>query len=511
MTERIATPGHSEPRTPRSPRGSERSCRGWSQEAALRMLLNGLDPEVAGPASQAVDWRSFAALVESLRDLENDETLLVLNGNPAGIFRTREAAPRVLISGENPAGNWSRIGVQENLLETFQTFASAGRKHFAGDLSGRLIVTGGMGKMGGAQPLAAAMNGAAILCIEVDPERIKQWMKAGFCDVMVNSLDEALRILKNAVRKKEPAAVGLAGNCADVVPELASRGVVPDLLTDQTRADDPLHGYIPSGLTPDRAAELRRRDPDEYRKRAMESIARHFEGMLALAKLGSIIFEYGNHICARASEAGVENACDFPDFSAAYLRPLFCEGRVPVRCIALSGEPEDIHRIDRVALDLFAENETLSRWIRLARRQLRFQGLPARALWLGFGDASRFGVAINDLVKAGELKAPIAIACDALGEKSDAVESWLPLSALLGAASGACFISFQSGGLRRVTQMVVADGTQPMATRIERVLANHSAAAIAHYAVSGCPEAIDFARRQGMKISVDESEGASGE
>ncbi|MDE3137569.1 MAG: urocanate hydratase, partial [Acidobacteriota bacterium] len=539
-----------EARTVRAPRGSERTCKGWNQEAALRMLMNNLDPEVAerpadlvvygGSGRAARSWTAFEAIVRSLRELGNDETLLVQSGKPVGVFRTHEWAPRVLIAnanlvghwndwrhfgdleragltmyGQMTAGSWIYIGTQGILQGTYETFAAAGRKHFAGDLAGKLVATGGMGGMGGAQPLAATMAGAAILCVEVDPERIKRRVKTGYCDVMVNSLDEALRILKNAVRKREAASVGLVGNCADVIPELARRGVVPDLLTDQTSAHDPINGYIPKGLTLDEAAELRRRDPEEYRKRALDSIAEHVRGMLDLQRLGSVTFDYGNNIRTMAYEAGVKNAYDFPGFVPAYIRPLFCEGRGPFRWAALSGEESDIHRTDRLVLEMFPENETLTRWIRLAQKRVRFQGLPSRICWLGYGERDRFGVAMNDLVAKGELKAPIVIGRDHLDtgsvaspfretegmkDGSDAIADWPFLNALLNTASGASWVSIHNGGgvgigySQHAGQVIVADGTKEMAVRIERVLTNDPGIGVARHADAGYPEAIEFAR-----------------
>src|SRR5208283_3209794 len=433
----------------RAPRGTELSCKGWQQEAALRMLLNNLDPDVAerpeelvvygGTGKAARNWDCFHAIVKSLRALEADETLLVQSGKPVAVFRTHEYAPRVLLCNSNlvghwnnwekfnefdragltmfgqmTAGSWIYIGTQGILQGTYETFAAAGRKHFGGDLAGKLIASGGMGGMGGAQPLAATLNGAAFLGIDVDPERIKRRVKSGYCDVMVNDLDEALRILKNAVRKHEAVSVGLVGNCADIVPELARRGVVPDLLTDQTSAHDPIGGYIPQGLDVAQASELRKRDPEAYRKRSLESIAKHVEGMLALQKLGSVTFDYGNNIRTFAFEQGVKNAYDFPGFVPEYIRPLFCEGRGPFRWAALSGEASDIHVTDELVLELFPENRILRRWIDLARKRIKFQGLPARICWLRYGERAQFGLAMNDLVKKGKIKAPIVIGRDHL-------------------------------------------------------------------------------------------------
>src|SRR6202048_3127680 len=417
----------------KSPRGTEITCKGWQQEAAMRMLMNNLDPEVAekpddlvvygGTGKAARNWECFHAIVRSLKDLAADETLLVQSGKPVAVFRTHEHAPRVLLCNSNlvghwnnwerfneldraglmmygqmTAGSWIYIGTQGILQGTYETFASVAKKHFAGDLAGKLVVTGGMGGMGGAQPLAATMNGAAFLGIDVDPERIKRRVKTGYCDVMVTSLDEALRILKNAVRKSEATSVGLVGNCADLIPEMARRGVVPDLLTDQTSAHDPIGGYVPNGMTLEQALELRKKNPEEYKKRSLESMAKHVEGMLALQKLGSVTFDYGNNIRTFAFQQGVKDAYDFPGFVPAYIRPLFCEGKGPFRWVALSGEPSDIHVTDDLVLELFPDNRILRRWIDLARKRIKFQGLPARICWLGYGERAQFGLAMNDLV-----------------------------------------------------------------------------------------------------------------
>ena len=544
----------------RAPRGTAISCKSWQQEAALRMLMNNLDPEVGerpedlvvygGRGKAARNWDCFHAIVNSLRNLENDETLLVQSGKPVGIFRTHSYAPRVLIANSNlvghwddwkhfneleraglimygqmTAGSWIYIGTQGILQGTYETFAAAARKHFGAnaDLSGKLVVSGGMGGMGGAQPLAATLNGAAFLGIEVDPERIKKRLKTGYCDVMVNSLDEALRILKNAVRKREAASVGLVGNCADVVPELAKRGVVPDLLTDQTSAHDPIGGYIPQGLTIEEAKELRERDSETYRRRAMESIAKHVEGMLELQKMGAVTFDYGNNIRTMAFEQGVKNAYDFPGFVPAYIRPLFCEGRGPFRWAALSGEASDIHRTDQLVLEMFSQNESLCRWIKLAQKRVHFQGLPARICWLGYGERDKFGVALNDLVARGELKAPIVIGRDHLDcgsvaspyretesmrDGTDAVADWPMLNALLNTASGASWVSIHDGGgvgigyAVHAGQVTVADGTKEMASRIERVLTNDPGIGVARHADAGYPEAIDFAKGKNVRVPM---------
>ncbi|HLW82962.1 MAG TPA: urocanate hydratase [Candidatus Acidoferrales bacterium] len=544
----------------RAPRGTQISCKGWQQEAALRMLMNNLDAEVGerpedlvvygGRGKAARNWECFHAIVNSLRNLENDETLLVQSGKPVGIFRTHSYAPRVLIAnanlvghwddwkhfneleragltmyGQMTAGSWIYIGTQGILQGTYETFAAAAHKYFGAgaDLAGKLVVSGGMGGMGGAQPLAATLNGAAFLGIEVDPERIKKRLKTGYCDVMVNSLDEALRILKNAVRKREATSVGLIGNCADLIPELARRGVVPDLLTDQTSAHDPIGGYIPQGLSLDEAKELRQRDPEAYRKRAMQSIAIHVEGMLALQKMGAITFDYGNNIRTFAFEQGVKNAYDFPGFVPTYIRPLFCEGRGPFRWAALSGEPSDIHRTDQLVLEMFPQNESLCRWIKLAQKRVHFQGLPARICWLGYGERDKFGLALNDLVARGELKAPIVIGRDHLDcgsvaspyretesmrDGSDAIADWPMLNAMLNTASGASWVSVHDGGgvgigyAVHAGQVTVADGTKEMASRIERVLTNDPGIGIARHADAGYPEAVEFAKQHQVKIPM---------
>jgi urocanate hydratase len=547
----------------RAPRSATISCKSWQQEGALRMLMNNLDPEVAerpgelivygGRGKAARNWRCFHAIVDSLRSLENDETLLVQSGKPVGIFRTHSHAPRVLIAnanlvghwsdwkhfdeldrvglmmyGQMTAGSWIYIGTQGILQGTYETFAAAGRKHFGGDLAGKLVASGGMGGMGGAQPLAATLNGAAFLGIDVDPERIKRRIKAGYCDVMVNNLDEALRILKNAVRTREATSVGLVGNCADVIPELAQRGIVPDLLTDQTSAHDPIGGYIPQGLDVEQAAELRKRDSDTYRKRALESIAKHVEGMLALRKLGAITFDYGNNIRTFAYEQGVKNAYDFPGFVPAFIRPLFCEGRGPFRWAALSGEASDIYRTDKLVTEMFPHDNILCRWIALAQKRVRFQGLPARICWLGYGEREKFGLALNELVARGELRAPIVIGRDHLDcgsvaspfretesmrDGSDAVADWPLLNAMLNTASGASWVSIHNGGgvgigySLHAGQVLVADGTQEMAERIERVLTNDPGIGVARHVDAGYPEAIDFAAKSGVRIPMPREAG----
>ncbi len=542
----------------RAPRGTQLSCKGWHQEASLRMLLNNLDPDVAekpaelvvygGTGKAARNWDCFHAIVKSLRALECDETLLVQSGKPVAVFRTHEYAPRVLICnanlvghwdnweqfnefdraglmmyGQMTAGSWIYIGTQGILQGTYETFAAAGHKHFGSDLSGKLVVTGGIGGMGGAQPLAATMNGAAFLGIDVDPERIKRRVKTGYCDVMVTSLDEALRILKNAVRKREATSVGLVGNCADLIPELAKRGIVPDILTDQTSAHDPIGGYVPNGMPLEQALELRKSNPQEYRKRAVAAIGKHVQGMLDLQKLGAVTFDYGNNIRTFAFEAGVKNAFDFPGFVPAYIRPLFCEGKGPFRWAALSGEASDIARTDQLVLEMFPQNEHLKRWIHMAQKKVKFQGLPSRICWLGYGERDKFGLALNDLVAKGELKAPIVIGRDhldcgsvaspyreteAMKDGSDAIADWPLLNALVSTASGASWVSIHNGGgvgigySQHAGQVTCADGTPEMAKRIERVLTNDPGIGVARHVDAGYPEAIEFAKKTGVKVPM---------
>jgi urocanate hydratase len=544
----------------RAARGTRLSAKGWQQEAALRMLMNNLDEEVAerprdlivygGTGKAARNWECYQAIVGALETLANDETLLVQSGKPVGVFRTHEYSPRVLIANSNLVGHWSSwekfneleraglmmygqmtagswiyIGSQGIVQGTYETFAAAGEKHLGGDLSGKLIVSGGMGGMGGAQPLAATMNGAAFLGIDVDAERIKKRLKSGYCDFLVTTLDEALRILKNAVRKKENVSVGLVGNCADIIPELADRGVVPDILTDQTSAHDPLNGYVPNGMTLEEAFELRRRDPAGYQERSLDAIARHVEGMLRLEKMGAVTFDYGNNIRTFAFQRGVRNAYDFPGFVPAYIRPLFSEGRGPFRWVALSGEPSDIQVTDDLVLELFPQNRILRRWIDLARKRIKFQGLPARICWLGYGERAEFGLAINELVKRGKLKAPVVMGRDHLDcgsvaspfretegmkDGSDAVADWPLLNALINTAAGASWVSIHNGGgvgigySLHAGQVTVADGSEEMAKRIERVLTTDPGMGIIRHADAGYSEARQFAGEKGIKIPLDQ-------
>jgi urocanate hydratase len=545
----------------KAPRGTDLTCKAWPQEAAMRMLMNNLDDEVGerprdlvvygGTGKAARNQQCLEAILGSLKSLESDETLLVQSGKPVGIFKTHDYAPRVLIANSNLVGHWSNwekfneleraglmmygqmtagswiyIGSQGIIQGTFETFAAAAEKHFGGELAGKLIASGGMGGMGGAQPLAATMTGACFLGIDVDAERIKKRLKTGYCDFMVNNLDEALRILKNAVRKKEAISVGLVGNCADVIPELAERGVLPDILTDQTSAHDPLNGYVPNGMTLEQALELRKSDPKAYLEKSLDAMARHVEGMLRLQKMGSVTFDYGNNIRTFAFQQGVKDAYDFPGFVPAYIRPLFCEGRGPFRWVALSGDPADIAVTDDLVLEMFPKNRILSRWIELARKRIKFQGLPARICWLGYGERAQFGLAMNDLVKKGKIKAPIVIGRDHLDcgsvaspyretesmkDGSDAVADWPLLNALLNTASGASWVSIHNGGgvgigySLHAGQVTVADGTDAMAKRIERVLTNDPGIGVARHVDAGYKEAERFAEEKGVKVPMRSS------
>ncbi|HTS29444.1 MAG TPA: urocanate hydratase [Bryobacteraceae bacterium] len=538
-----------------TPRGREISCQGWHQEAALRMLHNNLDPEVAenpdelivygGRGRAARDWPSFHAIVRSLRSLANNETLLVQSGKPVAIFRTHPDAPRVLIANSNLVGHWSNfdeftrleklgltmygqmtagswiyIGSQGIVQGTFETFASLARRHFGGSLTGRMVVSGGMGGMGGAQPLAATMNGACFLGVEVDPQRIERRLQTAYCDRIAWNLDDALRILREALARGEALSVGLVGNCADVIPELARRGFVPDVLTDQTSAHDPLNGYVPNGMTLDEARSLRARDPHEYVSRSIAAMGVHVEAMLALQRQGAVTFDYGNNIRTQAKQAGVERAYEIPGFVPEYIRPLFCEGRGPFRWVALSGDPEDIYRTDRLALELFPQNQTLARWLPLARKRIHFQGLPARICWLGYGERAEFGVAMNRLVRSGELKAPIVIGRDHLDagsvaspyretesmlDGSDAIADWPLLNALVNTAAGASWVSIHNGGgvgigySQHAGMVVVADGTEDSERRLERVLTSDPGLGVIRHADAGYEDAIRFAREHDIK------------
>jgi len=557
-------------RTIRAPRGTSLTCKGWPQEAALRMLMNNLDPDVAerpealvvygGSGKAARNWPAFDAIVASLTSLEHDETLLVQSGKPVGIFQTHPGAPRVLIAnallvpawatwenfrdledrgltmyGQMTAGSWIYIGSQGIVQGTYETLAAVGRRHFAHDrtlagtdgglLSGKLVVTAGLGGMGGAQPLAATMNGAAALVIEVDPSRIARRLATKYLDEATDSLDEALARVTQWTREGVARSVGLRANAADVLPALVARGVTPDVLTDQTSAHDALNGYIPNGMSLDDAVRLRAANPAEYIDRSMAAMAQHVRAMLALRSMGAVTFDYGNNIRAQAHKTGVTDAFEIPGFVPEYIRPLFCEGKGPFRWVALSGDPEDIRVTDEAALEMFAHDEALVRWIRLAQQRVAFQGLPARILWLGYGDRARFGLRINELVRKGRVKAPIVIGRDHLDtgsvaspyretegmrDGSDAIADWPVLNALLNASCGATWVSVHHGGgvgigySLHAGQVIVADGTLDADEKLERVLTCDPGIGVVRHADAGYPEAIATAERAGLRIPMRE-------
>jgi len=555
-----------EPRRPmqrnaiRAPRGKEISCRSWHQEAALRMLMNNLDPEVAkdpehlivygGTGRAARSWKAFDAIVKSLKSLGNDETLLVQSGKPVGIFRTTVSAPRVLISnamivpkwadwdyfreleergltmyGQMTAGSWMYIGTQGILQGTYETLAAVAAKHFGGSLRGKIVLTSGLGEMGGAQPLAATMNDGVALVVEVDKRAIQRRLDKKYCDVVVEDLGEALGLVKDAAREGRALSVALLGNAAQVLPELVSRGFRPDVLTDQTAAHDPLAGYIPEGLSVQEAAELRVSDPKGYLARSMASIAKHVRAMLQLQDRGAVAFEYGNNIRKMAKDAGVQDPFRIPGFVPEYIRPLFCEGRGPFRWAALSGRPEDIYATDDVVVREFKSNESLVRWIKKAHDRVQFQGLPARVCWLGYGERARFGKIINDMVRKGEISAPIIIGRDHLDsgsvaspfretegmkDGSDAIADWPILNALLNAVSGASWVSVHHGGGVGIGYSihaglaVLADGTREAEARIATALTNDPGLGVARHADAGYDEAIRTAKTKGVKVPMME-------
>ncbi len=522
------------------------------------MLMNNLDPEVAerpedlvvygGTGRAARSWEAYEAIVTSLRELADDETLLIQSGKPVAVFRTHRHAPRVLLANSNlvprwanwdsfrelerqgltmygqmTAGSWIYIGTQGILQGTYETFAAIAARHFGGSLRGRWVLTGGMGGMGGAQPLAATMNDGVVVVVEVDPARIERRIQTGYCDRMTHDLDEALAWVREATSAVTPLSIGLAGNCADVLPELVRRGVTPDIVTDQTSAHDALGGYVPAGLSLADADELRQSDPGEYIRRSMTSMRAHCEAMVAMMEAGSITFDYGNNLRGQALEAGYENAFAFPGFVPAYVRPLFCEGKGPFRWVALSGDPEDIYRTDELVLELFPDDELLRRWITKAREKVQFQGLPARICWLGQGERARFGLALNDLVASGELRAPIVIGRDhldtgsvaspyreteAMKDGSDAIGDWPILNAMLNVASGASWVSFHHGGGVGIGnslhsgQVIVADGTPEMRERLDRVLTNDPGIGVVRHADAGYEEAKETAREHGLRIPL---------
>lgn len=540
----------------RAPRGSERSCKGWHQEAALRMLLNNLDPEVAerpedlvvygGTGKAARNHKCLAAIIHALQNLENDETLLVQSGKPVGIFRTHAEAPRVLIANSNlvgkwanwdhfrdledrglmmygqmTAGSWIYIGTQGIIQGTFETFAACADRHFGGTLKGRLVLTGGIGGMGGAQPLAATLNGASFLGVDVDPSRIQKRLDTGYIDRMATSLDEALAMLEG----RPELSVGLVGNCAEVLPEMVRRGVIPDVVTDQTSAHDPLGGYIPAGLTLSEAASLRTADPQEYVRQSIASMGTHVRAMRDMQDRGAIAFDYGNNIRAYAVEAGVTDAFEIKGFVPEYIRPLFCEGKGPFRWCALSGNPADIAKTDALMLELFPENRTLRRWIEQATPKIHFQGLPARICWLGYGERAKAGLAFNELVRRGEVEAPIVIGRDHLDcgsvaspnretesmqDGTDAVADWPLLNAMVNVAAGASWVSLHHGGgvgigySQHAGMVSLADGTDEAARRLERVLTSDPGMGVIRHVDAGYEEARACAAKFGIKIPMDE-------
>ncbi len=545
-------------RTIRAPRGTQLTCKNWLIEAAYRMLQNNLDPEVAfdpdhlivygGRGKAARNWECFDAILRSLKNLEPDETLLVQSGKPVAVFRTHEDAPRVLIANSNivphwatqenfdrweqqglimygqmTAGSWIYIGTQGILQGTYETFGSLARQQGWPSLKGKFVLTAGLGEMGGAQPLAVTMNEGVALVVEVDSWRIERRLQHRYLDVATDNLEEAMTWVEEARAKGEAKSIGLLGNAADILPELVTRGIVPDVVTDQTSAHDPLMGYIPAGYTPQSAAELREQDRQGYLETAMASMAMHVEAMLAMQRAGAIVFDYGNNLRQRAYDYGVANAFDYPGFVPAFIRPLFCEGSGPFRWVALSGDPEDIRVTDRILLDLFPENEHLQRWITLAEERVAFQGLPARICWLKYGERARSGLAFNQAVADGRVGAPIVIGRDhldsgsvaspnreteAMRDGSDAISDWPILNALVNAVGGATWVSFHHGGgvgigfSQHAGQVIVADGTPEAARRLERVLTTDPGMGVVRHVDAGYPEAIAFAKQAGVKVPM---------
>ena len=544
----------------KAPRGTELSCKGWGQEAAMRMLMNNLDPEVAekpeelivygGRGKAARNWECFDAIVAALKELENDETLLVQSGKPVAVFRTHPDAPRVLLAnanivpawatqeyfdeldakglmmyGQMTAGSWIYIGTQGILQGTYETLGAAAQTHFESSLKGKFVLSAGLGGMGGAQPLAITMNEGVGLVVEVDPDRARRRLETAYVDVVVDDLEEAMILVEEALDSNEAKSIGLIANAADVYPELVIRGVVPDMVTDQTPAHDP-RSYVPQGVSVEEAEELWKRDAEEYARRSIESMGRHVRAMLDFQEKGAVVFDYGNNIRQRAYEAGVKNAFDFPGFVPAYIRPLFCEGKGPFRWVALSGDPEDIYKTDEVVMREFSYDERLVRWIRMAQEKVRFQGLPARICWLGYGERAKFGLMINEMVGSGQISAPIVIGRDHLDggsvaspnretegmkDGSDAVADWPLLNALLNAVGGATWISIHHGGgvgigySIHAGQVIVADGTSEAARRLERVLTTDPGTAVVRHVDAGYEKAIETAKGHGIKIPMMKS------
>ncbi len=545
-------------RTVKAPRGTELTCKGWIQEAAMRMLMNNLDPEVAekpeelivygGSGKAARNWDAFEAIIDSLKNLENDETLLIQSGKPVGIFKTHENAPRVIISnamlvpdwanwdefrrlekmgltmyGQMTAGSWIYIGTQGILQGTYETFAEVARQHFGGSLEGKFLLTAGIGGMGGAQPLAATMNGAAFLGIDVDIKRLEKRIETKYLDVITKDLDEALELVLKAKADKKALSVGLVGNAGEVLPEILRRGIIPDVLTDQTSAHDTLNGYVPMGMTFEEALKLRKENPAEYIKRAKETIVVHVKTMLEFQKRGAVTFDYGNNIRGEAKENGVENAFDFPGFVPAFIRPLFNDGKGPFRWAALSGDPNDIYETDKAVIETFPEDEALVRWIKMAQKKVAFQGLPARICWLGYGARAKMGKIFNDLVASGKVKAPIVIGRDHLDcgsvaspyretegmkDGSDAIADWPILNILMNTIGGASWVSFHHGGgvgigkSLHAGMVIVADGTKEAEQRLERVLTYDPGTGIMRHADAGYKRAIENAKKFGIKIPM---------
>ena len=541
-----------------APRGTTLSCKGWQQEAAYRMIQNNLDPDVAenpdelvvygGKGKAARNWDAFESILSTLKKLENDETLLIQSGKPVGVVKTHPWSPRVLIANSNlvpqwatwehfneldkkglmmygqmTAGSWIYIGTQGILQGTYETFAAAAKQHYNADLTGKFVLTAGLGGMGGAQPLSVIMNNGVCIVIEVDPHRIQRRLETRYLDVASESLEEALTLARDAALKGKPISIGLLGNAADIVPQIAAMGIIPDMVTDQTSAHDELDGYVPNNMTYQEAIQLRTQDPDRYTRESFRAMAEHVKGILELQAMGAVCFDYGNNLRGQALKAGVKNAFDYPGFVPAYVRPLFCDGRGPFRWVALSGDPEDIYKTDEKVLDLFPEDETLVRWIKMAREKVQFQGLPSRICWLGYTQRAKFGVALNQMVAAGELKAPIVIGRDhldtgsvaspyreteAMKDGSDAVADWPLLNALVNTAGGASWVSIHHGGgvgmglAIHAGQVSVADGTPEMKKRLERVLTNDPGMGIFRHADAGYDRAIKNAKEWDMHIPM---------
>ncbi len=541
-----------------APKGEKLSCKNWQIEAPYRMIQNNLDPNVAenpdelvvygGKGKAARNWECYESILSTLKRLEPDETLLVQSGKPVGVLKTHTHSPRVLIANSNlvpnwanwehfneldklglimygqmTAGSWIYIGTQGILQGTYETFAAAAKQHYGSDLTGKFILTAGLGGMGGAQPLAVTMNNGVCIAVEVDAHRIERRLETKYLDLATESLDEALNLARNAVLSGRPLSIGLLGNAADIVPKIVEMEIIPDIVTDQTSAHDELDGYIPNRMTFQEALDLRKSDPDKYMHESFRAISEHVRGILQLKNMGSVAFDYGNNLRGQAKKAGVENAFDYPGFVPAYVRPLFCEGKGPFRWVALSGDPEDIFKTDEKVIELFSENEPLVRWIKLAQDKIQFQGLPARICWLGYGDRAKLGIAFNKMVASGELKAPIVIGRDhldtgsvaspyreteAMKDGSDAVADWPLLNALVNTASGATWVSIHHGGgvgmgmAIHAGQVIVADGTPEMEKCLERVLTNDPGMGILRHADAGYEDAIKNAKKWGVDIPL---------